>query len=202
MLQFCLITYKAVCDLISRGKFLNFVTRMMAAYVFNTAERCLRVDSSAGCVVTAALAAGSRACAGMALSHQSGGGQGPVGGVRPQDKLHQNLCRQRSLVAIGTHDLGALRPPFTYEALPPEAITFVPLKQTRAFRADELLAVRPCQPATPSWERLRRRPWQCDVRSACGDAECLYAGECPCVTRHPTAASAPFCSELQPMDMC
>jgi phenylalanyl-tRNA synthetase beta chain len=22
-----------------------------------------------------------------------------------QDKLHQNLCRQRSLVAIGTHDL-------------------------------------------------------------------------------------------------
>ena len=22
-----------------------------------------------------------------------------------QDKLHQNLCRQRSLVAVGTHDL-------------------------------------------------------------------------------------------------
>mmetsp|Transcript_2179 Transcript_2179/g.6501 ORF Transcript_2179/g.6501 Transcript_2179/m.6501 type:complete len:495 (-) Transcript_2179:237-1721(-) len=56
-----------------------------------------------------------------------------------QDKLHQNLCRQRSLVAIGTHDLGTLQPPFTYEALPPEAISFVPLKQTRSFRADELL---------------------------------------------------------------
>lgn len=25
-----------------------------------------------------------------------------------QDKLHQNLCRQRSLVAIGTHDLSTL----------------------------------------------------------------------------------------------
>lgn len=26
-----------------------------------------------------------------------------------QDKLHQNLCRQRSLVAIGTHDLGTIQ---------------------------------------------------------------------------------------------
>ena len=26
-----------------------------------------------------------------------------------QDKLHQNLCRQRSLVAIGTHDLSTLQ---------------------------------------------------------------------------------------------
>ena len=26
-----------------------------------------------------------------------------------QDKLHQNLCRQRSLVAIGTHDLVRLQ---------------------------------------------------------------------------------------------
>lgn len=26
-----------------------------------------------------------------------------------QDKLHQNLCRQRSLVAIGTHDLGTVQ---------------------------------------------------------------------------------------------
>ena len=58
-----------------------------------------------------------------------------------QDKLHQNLCRQRSLVSVGTHDLATLKPPFTYEALPPAAISFVPLKQTRAFRADELLEV-------------------------------------------------------------
>ncbi len=37
-----------------------------------------------------------------------------------QDKLHQNICRKRSLVAIGTHDLDTLQGPFTYEALPPE----------------------------------------------------------------------------------
>ena len=34
-----------------------------------------------------------------------------------QDKLHQNLCRQRSLVAIGTHDLATLQ-----AILPPAAL--------------------------------------------------------------------------------
>jgi phenylalanyl-tRNA synthetase beta chain len=56
-----------------------------------------------------------------------------------QDKLHQNLCRHRTLVAIGTHDLGKVKGPFTYEALPPEDIKFVPLKQDREFNAKELL---------------------------------------------------------------
>ncbi|BDA44356.1 Phenylalanine-tRNA ligase beta subunit [Coccomyxa sp. Obi] len=56
-----------------------------------------------------------------------------------QDKLHQNLCRQRSLVAIGTHDLGTVQGPFTYEALSPADIVFRPLKQTREFNAAELL---------------------------------------------------------------
>lgn len=56
-----------------------------------------------------------------------------------QDKLHQNLCRQRTLVAIGTHDLAKVQGPFTYEALPPEDISFVPLKQSREFNARELL---------------------------------------------------------------
>ncbi|GIL98739.1 hypothetical protein Vretimale_4107 [Volvox reticuliferus] len=56
-----------------------------------------------------------------------------------QDKLHQNLCRQRTLVAIGTHDLSTIQGPFTYEALPPEEIKFVPLKQTREFNAKELM---------------------------------------------------------------
>ncbi|CAI8007642.1 Phenylalanine--tRNA ligase beta subunit, partial [Geodia barretti] len=46
-----------------------------------------------------------------------------------QDKLHQNIGRKRSLVAIGTHDLDTLKGPFTYEALPPEQIKFVPLNQ-------------------------------------------------------------------------
>ena len=56
-----------------------------------------------------------------------------------QDKLHQNLCRHRTLVAIGTHDLDAIQGPFSYEALPPEEIEFVPLKQTASFKAGDLL---------------------------------------------------------------
>ncbi|OVA18956.1 B3/B4 tRNA-binding domain [Macleaya cordata] len=56
-----------------------------------------------------------------------------------QDKLHQNICRRRTLVAIGTHDLDTLQGPFTYEALPPTEINFVPLKQVKSFRADELM---------------------------------------------------------------
>ena len=35
-----------------------------------------------------------------------------------QDKLHQNIGRRRTLIAIGTHDLDTLKPPFSYEALP------------------------------------------------------------------------------------
>jgi len=56
-----------------------------------------------------------------------------------QDKLHQNLCRHRTLVAIGTHDLDLIQGPFTYEALPPDEIEFVPLKQTKSFKAGDLL---------------------------------------------------------------
>ncbi|WJX90143.1 phenylalanine--tRNA ligase [Trifolium repens] len=56
-----------------------------------------------------------------------------------QDKLHQNICRRRTLVAIGTHDLDKLEGPFTYEALRPSSINFTPLKQERSFRADELM---------------------------------------------------------------
>ncbi|KAI3939223.1 hypothetical protein MKX01_002091 [Papaver californicum] len=42
-------------------------------------------------------------------------------------------------VAIGTHDLDTLQGPFTYEALSPEEINSVPLKQDNSFRADELM---------------------------------------------------------------
>lgn len=59
--------------------------------------------------------------------------------IELQDRLHQNICRRRTLVAIGTHDLDTIGGPFTYEALPPTDIHFVPLKQTKEFRADELM---------------------------------------------------------------
>lgn len=56
-----------------------------------------------------------------------------------QDKLHTNLCRNRTLVAIGTHDLDTLAPPFTYEALPPQDISFVPLNQSKELNGRELM---------------------------------------------------------------
>lgn len=56
-----------------------------------------------------------------------------------QDKLHSNLCRNRTLVAIGTHDLDTLTPPFTYEALAPKEVEFVPLNQTKKMNGEELM---------------------------------------------------------------
>lgn len=56
-----------------------------------------------------------------------------------QDKLHQNLARQRTLVAIGTHDLDTLEGPFTYEALPPEEIEFAPLNQTKVMNGKQMM---------------------------------------------------------------
>ncbi|KAJ0977378.1 hypothetical protein J5N97_012852 [Dioscorea zingiberensis] len=59
--------------------------------------------------------------------------------IELQEKLHQNICRKRTLVAIGTHDLDTIQGPFSYEAQSPQEINFVPLKQVRSFRADELM---------------------------------------------------------------
>ncbi|KAL1893220.1 phenylalanine--tRNA ligase subunit beta [Ceratocystis pirilliformis] len=56
-----------------------------------------------------------------------------------QDKLHQNLARQRTLVSIGTHDLDTVEGPFSYEALPPKDIKFAPLNQTKEMNGEELM---------------------------------------------------------------
>jgi phenylalanyl-tRNA synthetase beta chain len=57
-----------------------------------------------------------------------------------QDQLHRNLCRNRTLVAIGTHDLDTIEGPFVYDARPAADITFVPLTpDDRSFNAKELL---------------------------------------------------------------
>jgi phenylalanyl-tRNA synthetase beta chain len=58
-----------------------------------------------------------------------------------QDKLHQNICRKRSLVAIGTHDLDTIQGPFTYDALPPSDIKFQALNQSKVFSASELMDI-------------------------------------------------------------
>ncbi|KAK3746555.1 hypothetical protein QZH41_017032 [Actinostola sp. cb2023] len=54
-----------------------------------------------------------------------------------QDKLHHNLCRRRTLVAIGTHDYDTLKGPFLFDARPPQDIKFIPLSQTKEFTAVE-----------------------------------------------------------------
>ncbi|KAF8914027.1 phenylalanyl-tRNA synthetase subunit beta [Gymnopilus junonius] len=58
-----------------------------------------------------------------------------------QDKLHQNICRRRQLVAIGTHDLDTLSPPFRYEAKPPKDIKFAPLGKDKVYTAEELMTL-------------------------------------------------------------
>jgi phenylalanyl-tRNA synthetase beta chain len=58
-----------------------------------------------------------------------------------QEKLHQNICRKRTLVAIGTHDLDTLQGPFYYRALAPHEINFVPLTENegKSYSGKELL---------------------------------------------------------------
>jgi phenylalanyl-tRNA synthetase beta chain len=59
-----------------------------------------------------------------------------------QEKLHQNVCRKRTYVAIGTHDLDTLQGPFRYRALAPKDISFVPLTEPeggRVFNGKELM---------------------------------------------------------------
>lgn len=69
-----------------------------------------------------------------------------------QDKLHQNLARQRTLVSIGTHDLDTVKGPFTYEALKPEEIEFVPLNQTKKMNGKELMEFYEVRPADAETE--------------------------------------------------
>jgi phenylalanyl-tRNA synthetase beta chain len=58
-----------------------------------------------------------------------------------QDKLHQNICRKRTLVAIGTHDLSTVQPPFTYEARAPKDIHFVPLNLEEEMDGNRMMEV-------------------------------------------------------------
>ncbi|EGT52316.1 hypothetical protein CAEBREN_24660 [Caenorhabditis brenneri] len=58
-----------------------------------------------------------------------------------QDKLHQNICRKRTLVAIGTHDLDTIQGPFEYRAEAPKDIKFKPLNQTKEYTAEELMTL-------------------------------------------------------------
>ncbi|KAJ8954973.1 hypothetical protein NQ318_000404 [Aromia moschata] len=56
-----------------------------------------------------------------------------------QDKLHQNICRKRTLVAIGTHDFDTIKGPFFYDAKSPKEIKFKPLNQDKEYTGEELM---------------------------------------------------------------
>ncbi|OAV97768.1 phenylalanyl-tRNA synthetase, beta subunit [Puccinia triticina 1-1 BBBD Race 1] len=59
-----------------------------------------------------------------------------------QDKLHGNLCRKRTLVAIGTHDLSKIdqsTKTISYEARPPRDIKFAPLNKPSEYDATQLM---------------------------------------------------------------
>lgn len=75
--------------------------------------------------------------------------------IELQDQLHRNLCRQRTLVAIGTHDLDSVQGPFVYDARTPQDIKFVPLTHTSEgteFNATELMK---CYETDPNCKHLK-----------------------------------------------
>lgn len=75
--------------------------------------------------------------------------------IELQDQLHRNLCRQRTLVAIGTHDLDMVKGPFTYDARSPMDIKFVPLTHTAENREFDGASLMEHYETEPSCKHLK-----------------------------------------------
>jgi len=56
-----------------------------------------------------------------------------------QEKLHLTVGRNRRKVAIGIHDFRTVKPPFTYKAVLPDELSFVPLQGSRSMTPAEIL---------------------------------------------------------------
>ena len=56
-----------------------------------------------------------------------------------QEDLHWGLGRDRKKVSIGIHNLDVVKPPFTYTAVKPESVKFVPLGKTEEMTLKEIL---------------------------------------------------------------
>jgi phenylalanyl-tRNA synthetase beta chain len=56
-----------------------------------------------------------------------------------QEDLHNGLGRKRKTVAIGIHDLAAVKPPFSYRAVP-SSFKFLPLGQKKAMEVGSILS--------------------------------------------------------------
>ncbi|VDM08377.1 unnamed protein product [Wuchereria bancrofti] len=75
-----------------------------------------------------------------------------------QDKLHQNICRKRTLVAIGTHDLDTVQGPFYYGAEKPADLKFKPLNRTKEYTAEEMMGDSHLRPYLPIIINKERYP--------------------------------------------
>lgn len=56
-----------------------------------------------------------------------------------QEKLHLTVGRRRRKVSIGIHDLDRVKPPFTYKAVEPRSVRFVPLASTEQMDLQQIL---------------------------------------------------------------
>ena len=56
-----------------------------------------------------------------------------------QEKLHLGIGRDRKKVAIGVHDFEAVKPPFTYKAVDPDSVEFIPLNKSDSMTLSEIL---------------------------------------------------------------
>jgi len=63
--------------------------------------------------------------------------------IQLQEKIHETFGRKRKKIAIGIHDLDKVKPPFTYKAVKPKEIKFVPLDMKEKLTLDEILAEHP-----------------------------------------------------------
>ena len=56
-----------------------------------------------------------------------------------QEKLHFGLGRNRKKIAIGVHNFEPVKPPFTYKAVDPGSVQFVPLGKIESMTMSEIL---------------------------------------------------------------
>ncbi|KRZ97517.1 Phenylalanine--tRNA ligase beta subunit [Trichinella sp. T8] len=87
-----------------------------------------------------------------------------------QEKLHQNICRKRQLVAIGTHDLDKVKGPFVYSAKSPHELCFKPLNETEKFTATQIMKHYEKDPHIREYLRIIENkpmfPYVCDAEGA------------------------------------
>ena len=56
-----------------------------------------------------------------------------------QEKLHMGIGRNRKKLAIGVHNFEPVEPPFTYKAVDPNAVQFVPLNKVESMTMSQIL---------------------------------------------------------------